>query len=284
MAETGLILGGERQSGQDVRSANVVAVMALSNILKSSLGPQGLDKMLVDDIGDVTITNDGATILKQLEVEHPAAKVLVDLAHLQDNEVGDGTTSVVIVAAELLKRANELVKNNIHPTTVISGYRIAMRECLKYIQANLSIKVDQLEQDILGQIARTSLSSKFVGVDGEKFGKIVVDAVKAVKIIGLDGKPKYPVGQINIIKSHGQSSAESMLLPTGYALKLGRASQEMPMNVPNAKIALLDFDLKKHRMSMNVNIVIDDPEELEKVRQKEMDITKDKIKKILDAG
>jgi len=285
MAESGLILGGERTSGQDVRSANVVAVMAISNILKSSLGPQGLDKMLVDDIGDVTITNDGATILKQLEVEHPAAKVLVDLAHLQDNEVGDGTTSVVIVAAELLKRANDLVKNNIHPTTIISGYRIAMRECLKFIQSNLSIKVDQLEQDILSQIARTSLSSKFVGGSEEHiFSKIVVDAVKAVKFIGFDGKAKYPVSQINVIKSHGQSSAESMLLPNGYALRLGRASQEMPMSVTSAKIALLDFDLKKHKMSMGVNIVIDDPAELEKVRQKEMDFTKDKIKKILDAG
>merc|ERR1719160_672763 len=127
---------GHRERGQDVRSQNILAVTALANIVKTSLGPQGLDKMLVDDIGDVTITNDGATILKQLEVEHPAAKVLVDLANLQDTEVGDGTTSVVIVASELLKRANELVKNNIHPTTIISGYRLAMRECIKYIQAN----------------------------------------------------------------------------------------------------------------------------------------------------
>merc|ERR1712232_682319 len=125
-------------------------------ILKSSLGPQGLDKMLVDETGDVTITNDGATILKQLEVEHPAAKVLVELAHLQDTEVGDGTTSVVIVAAELLKRSNELVKNNIHPTTIIAGYRLAMREAIKYIQSNLSMKVDTLERDTLLSIARTS--------------------------------------------------------------------------------------------------------------------------------
>merc|ERR1719277_2038121 len=151
MTQVGIM--GQREQGQDVRSANVVAVMAISNILKSSLGPQGLDKMLVDDIGDVTITNDGATILKQLEVEHPAAKVLVELAHLQDSEVGDGTTSVVIIAAELLKRANELVKNNIHPTTIISGYRIAMRESIKYIQAHMSVQVDKLEQDILSQIA-----------------------------------------------------------------------------------------------------------------------------------
>merc|ERR550525_1812981 len=148
-AELGLSIPGERESGADVRSANVTAVMALANIVKSSLSPQGLDKMLVDDIGDITITNDGATILKQLEVEHPAAKVLVELANLQDSEVGDGTTSVVIVAAELLKRANELVKNNIHPTTIIAGYRLAMRESIKFIQAKMSVQVDKLEQDVL---------------------------------------------------------------------------------------------------------------------------------------
>merc|ERR1719378_29153 len=149
MAESGLSILGERESGQDVRTANVTAVMTLANILKTSLGPQGLDKMLVDDVGDVTITNDGATILKQLEVEHPAAKVLVELANLQDSEVGDGTTSVVIIAAELLKRANELVKNQIHPTTIMSGYRIAMKESIKWIQEHLAVKVDALDQEVL---------------------------------------------------------------------------------------------------------------------------------------
>jgi len=284
-AEIGLSIHGDRESGSDVRQANVTAVSALANILKSSLGPQGLDKMLVDDIGDVTITNDGATILKQLEVEHPAAKVLVELANLQDTEVGDGTTSVVIIAAELLKRANELVKNNIHPTTIIAGYRLAMREAIKYIQEHLSLKVDSLEQNVFNSIAKTSLSSKFAGgADASLFSQMVVDAAKAVKVTNPDGKAKYPVNQINILKSHGQSSSESAVIPSGYALQLSRGSQEMPTRVAPAKIALLDFDLKKHRMSMGVNIVIDDPEELEKVRQREMDITKEKIKKIVDAG
>mmetsp|Transcript_37441 Transcript_37441/g.116634 ORF Transcript_37441/g.116634 Transcript_37441/m.116634 type:complete len:550 (+) Transcript_37441:69-1718(+) len=283
-SELGLTLHGERESGADVRAANVTAVSALANILKSSLGPQGLDKMLVDDIGDVTITNDGATILKQLEVEHPAAKVLVELANLQDTEVGDGTTSVVIIAAELLKRANELVKNNIHPTTIITGYRLAMREAIKHVQEHLAIKVDKLEQDVLLNIAKTSLSSKFLGAESDRFGRIIVDAIKAVKITGPDGKAKYPVNQVNVLKSHGQSTSESTLVAGGYALQLMRASQEMPTSVSPAKIALLDFDLKKHRMSMGVNIVIDDPEELEKVRQREMDITKEKIQKIIKAG
>jgi len=276
---------GERESGADVRAANVTAVAALANILKSSLGPQGLDKMLVDDVGDVTITNDGATILKQLEVEHPAAKVLVELAHLQDTEVGDGTTSVVIIAAELLKRANELVKNQIHPTTIMSGYRIAMKESLKWIQSNLSVKVEGIGDGVLEQVAKTSLSSKFVGgVEGGVFAKIVVDAIRSVKMVGQDGKTKYPVGQVNVLQAHGQSASDSIVIPNGYAIQAFRTSQEMPTSVTNAKIALIDFDLKKHRMGMGVNILIDDPDELEKIRQEEMNITKNKIKKIVDAG
>ena len=150
MASHGMLLDGERTSGQDVRTQNVMAAMAIANIVKSSLGPIGLDKMLVDEIGDVTITNDGATILAQLDIEHPAAKVLVELAQLQDQEVGDGTTSVVIIAAELLKRANELVKKNIHPTVVMSGYRLALKEAVKYIKSNLVVSSENIgKQNLL---------------------------------------------------------------------------------------------------------------------------------------
>ena len=136
-----MTLAGERKSGQDVRTQNVMAASSIANIVKSSLGPVGLDKMMVDEVGDVTITNDGATILQLLEVEHPAAKVLVELAALQDEEVGDGTTSVVIIAAELLKNADELVKQKIHPTSIIAGYRLAMKESVKYIKEHLTYKV-----------------------------------------------------------------------------------------------------------------------------------------------
>lgn len=133
-AMSSLAISGTRESGQDVRTANVTACVAVANILRSSLGPQGLDKMLVDEVGDVTVTNDGATIVGLLEVEHPAARVLTELAQQQDQEVGDGTTSVVILAAELLKRANDLVAARIHPTNIIAGYRLAMREACKYIR------------------------------------------------------------------------------------------------------------------------------------------------------
>jgi T-complex protein 1 subunit alpha len=131
--------------------------------VKTSLGPQGLDKMLVDEIGDICITNDGATILRQLEVEHPAAQILVELAHLQDKEVGDGTTSVVILAGELLRRATDLIKNKIHPSVILNGYKMAMRESTKYIQEKLSLKVADLGKDALVNVARTSMSSKLIG-------------------------------------------------------------------------------------------------------------------------
>merc|ERR1719272_1300521 len=133
-------------------------------------------------------------------------------------------------------------------------------------------------------VAKTSLSSKFVGSESGLFAKIIVDAIKGVKTISPEGKAKYPVSQVNVIMSHGQSSGESVLIPGGYAIQMARAGQEMPTTVGPAKIALLDFDLRKYKMNMNVNIVIDDPAELEKVRQREMDITKEKIKKIIDAG
>jgi len=170
-----LAISGERASGEDVRSQNVTAAMSIANIVRTSLGPVGLDKMLVDDIGDVTITNDGATILKQLEVEHPAAKVLVELAQLQDEEVGDGTTSVVIFAAELLKRANELVKQKIHPTSIINGYRIAGRESVKYIQDFLQVDVGTLGKKSLVNVAKTSMSSKLIGSDSDFFAGLVVE-------------------------------------------------------------------------------------------------------------
>lgn len=167
MASAGMLLDGERTSGQDVRSQNVTAAMAIANIVKTSLGPVGLDKMLVDEIGDVTITNDGATILAQLDIEHPAARVLVELAQLQDQEVGDGTTSVVIVAAELLKRANELVKKNIHPTVVMAGYRLALKEAVKFIKSNLVVSSDSLDRVNLVHAGKSvsddCLASKVIG-------------------------------------------------------------------------------------------------------------------------
>ena len=168
---------GERETGMDVREGNSMAVLSVSNVVKSSLGPQGLDKMLVDETGEVVITNDGATILKLLSIQHPAAKILADLAQIQDKEVGDGTTSVVILAAELLRRATQLIKNKVHPTTVISGYRMALKEAIKHIKEDLMIKIDPKDTDLLRRVAETSLSSKLIGPESKFFSEIVVNAI-----------------------------------------------------------------------------------------------------------
>eukprot|EP01059_Diplonema_ambulator_P019907 TRINITY_DN3358_c0_g1_i1.p1 TRINITY_DN3358_c0_g1~~TRINITY_DN3358_c0_g1_i1.p1 ORF type:complete len:569 (+),score=256.93 TRINITY_DN3358_c0_g1_i1:44-1708(+) len=276
-------IDGQRTSGEDIRTINVTAAMTMANIVKSSLGPMGLDKMLVDEMGEMLVTNDGATILKKLEVEHPAAKVLVDLAKLQDDEIGDGTTSVVILAAELLKRANTLVQQKIHPTNIIAGYKIAATEALKFLKEQLTQKVSDLPKDCLTNIAKTSMASKVIGSECDHFAKILVDGINSVKTIDDMGNYVYPVSAINILKQHGKSSKESTLV-NGYALNCTKASQAMPTGVKNAKLALLDMDLRPIKMKMGIQFLINKPEAVEEIKAREMDITKERIEKLIKAG
>lgn len=263
-------------------------------MIKSSLGPTGLDKMLVDDIGDVTVTNDGATILSQMEIEHPAARLLVDLAQLQDKEVGDGTTSVVLIASELLKRGYDLIRyGNIHPTTVLSGYRVALKAAIAYIKSELIVQVSTLDDDHLLQAALTSMSSKLISKEGTFFAQLAVDAVKSIEITKYEDdkkmKKRYPLSAIHILKAHGKSSLDSELLRGGFALQAVRAAQGMPTMIDGTieepiKIAMLDMNLQRHRMAMGITITVTDPNEVENIKKREMDITKEKILKILSTG
>ena len=239
-------------------------------------------QMLVDDIGDVTITNDGATILKQLEIEQPAAKILVELAELQDSEVGDGTTSVVLVAAELLKRGNTLIRHKIHPTNVIAGFRLASREACRFLD-QVALSSEKLTREHLLNIAKTSMSSKIIGADSDFFSKMVVEAIEAVKVTTPSGAVKYPVRSVGYLKAHSKSARESRVV-SGYALNVGRAAQGMVKEVHGAKVACLDCDLRKAKMQMGIQVLVTDPKELEKIRDEESDLMKRRIEMLLNAG
>eukprot|EP01130_Rhizamoeba_saxonica_P001917 TRINITY_DN11737_c0_g1_i1.p1 TRINITY_DN11737_c0_g1~~TRINITY_DN11737_c0_g1_i1.p1 ORF type:complete len:556 (-),score=154.19 TRINITY_DN11737_c0_g1_i1:39-1706(-) len=278
------VLDGIREKGKDIRTQNVTACVAVANIVKSSLGPTGLDKMLVDEIGDVTITNDGATILSKLEVQHPAAKVLVDLAGLQDKEVGDGTTSVVVLAAELLKVGNQLVRSKIHPTAIISGYRVAMREACNFVKSHLAVPVDSLGREAILQAAKTSMSSKIIGgLDMDFFANLVVDAITRVGAPNSKGKMRYPIKAVNVLMAPGDSSSHSRFIE-GFALNCTVASQEMPKQVRKAKIALLDFNLNRSKVPHGVVIKTSKAKDITEMNQHEVDLLKELVGKIIDSG
>ncbi|KFD55270.1 hypothetical protein M513_03911 [Trichuris suis] len=303
MSSKGLLdVRGKRTAGESVRSQNVTAVKAIANIVRSSLGPVGLDKMLVDDVGDVVITNDGATILRMLEVKHPAGKIMVELAQLQDKEVGDGTTSVVILAAELLKFAEELIKQKVHPSIIMSGYRLACRESVKYMEENLTINVDDLGREGLIGVAKTSMSSKLISMyvffpiftvyeraassssfsEADFFANLVIDALEKVKV--QEGSSfKYPIKAINILKALGGSTTDTVLV-NGYALNCTMASEGMPRHVSNAKIACLNLSLKEQKMDFGLKIVIKDASETMPMLKEEANIGRRRVEKIIKSG
>ncbi|KAG9393983.1 Chaperonin Cpn60/TCP-1 [Carpediemonas membranifera] len=274
-----MFLQGERTFGQSVRTQNVNAAVSLGSIVSTSFGPLGLDKMIVSTVGDITVTNDGATILSRIDVQHPAARVLVQLSRLQDMEVGDGTTTVVILASELLKLGNNLIEAGIHPTNVMSGYRRAVAKATKFLEENMSHQVSIEDTEVLMNVARTSMSSKNIS-NPDYFSRLVVDSLRAIK----NSSGKFPVENVPILKAVGGSSNESQLIEDGIAIPCMMVSPQMPSYIKDAKIAILDFALKPQRMATGVQIQVTDPDKLRQIKEQEESMLLARTKVLTDAG
>jgi thermosome len=273
--------GTQRTAGRDALRANILAVRAISESLRTTYGPKGMDKMLVDSLGDITITNDGATILDKMDVQHPAAKMMVQIAKGQDEEVGDGTKTAVILAGELLKNAEELLAKDIHPTVIISGYKKAMEEAVSFIDFT-SRQIDINDKEVLKKIAKTSLYSKAVGNARERLAEIAVEAV--TKVAEKRGDKWYvDLDAIQIIKKHGGSILDTSLIE-GIVLDKEVVHPGMPKRVENAKIALLDAPLEIEKPEIDAEIRISDPSQMRLFLQQEEKILQEMVEKIAATG
>jgi thermosome len=270
--------GHKRDTGKDAQHKNIMAAVAVAEAVKSTLGPKGMDKMLVDSTGDVTITNDGATILWEMDIEHPTAKMIVEVAKAQDDEVGDGTTTAVILAGELLKKAEMLIDQGVHPTVIVQGYKQAQAEAEKILET-MAVSVSAKDRDMLVRIARTALTGK--GIDGMKdqLPGICVDAAVAVE---ENGKVNVE-NRINIVKITGGSLADSKI-NYGIVLDKERLSPEMPKKVENAKIALLDGTLELKKLGTDAKIKITDAKELKSFKEGEAKVLEQQVDALAKAG
>ncbi|MEM3056576.1 MAG: TCP-1/cpn60 chaperonin family protein, partial [Candidatus Bathyarchaeia archaeon] len=233
--------GTERSRGSEARNANIMAARIVAEVVRSSLGPKGMDKMLVDSFGDVTITNDGATMLKEMDVQHPAAKMMVEIAKAQDQEVGDGTTSVVVLAGELLGKAVDLMDKKIHPTTIIDGYRRAQEQALRHLE-EISIKVLPRDREMLKKIAMTSMASKLVAGHAEFLAEIAVDAILQVAE-EIDGRFEVDLDMVKVEKKKGGSLRDTKLIK-GLVIDKEVVHADMPKIVRNARIGLLNASME----------------------------------------
>ena len=273
--------GTGRTTGREAQKNNIMAAKIVAEAVKSTLGPCGMDKMLVTSFGDVAITNDGATILKELDVQHPAAKMLVEVAKAQDNEVGDGTTTAVILAGELLSKAEGLLDKNVHPIIIIEGYKKASdkaQEILERIAIPISINDDKT----LRIVAVTSLASKGINVAEDHFAKIIVEAVKQVAE-EVNGKITADIDLIKVVKKHGKSLDETELVK-GMVIDKEVASSQMPKYVENAKIALLSEKLEIEKTEFDAKINIESPEQMQLFLDEEERMLKEMADAISKAG
>ncbi|MEM0470099.1 MAG: thermosome subunit alpha [Desulfurococcaceae archaeon] len=276
--------GTKRTVGRDALRSNIAAAKALAEVLKTSLGPRGLDKMLVDSFGDVTVTNDGATIVKEMEVQHPAAKLLVEVAKAQDAEVGDGTTSAVVLAGTLLAKAEELLDQDIHPSIIIEGYTKALKEALRILR-EIAIPVDTENRDSLRKVVKTAIASKYIGGDiiANRLTEIAIDAALAVSEPKADGTKEFRVDDVKIEKKKGGNVLDTQLV-YGIVLDKEVVHPGMPKRVEKAKIALLDAPLEVEKPEITAKINITSPEMIKAFLDEEAKMLKEMVDKIADVG
>src|ERR687898_2327810 len=278
--------GTKENKGKEAQRNNITAAKLVAEVVKTCLGPRGMDKMLVDTVGDVTITNDGATILKEMDIQHPAAKMMVEVAKSVDNEVGDGTTSSVVLAGALIEKAEELIDKNVHPTVIVDGYQKASEKALDVLKEDIAIKSNPEDKTLLNKIAFTSMASKLVANDAQELSNIVVDAVLSVaEKIKEDGgdKIKVDIDNIKVEKKAGASIHDTQLIH-GIILDKEIVHAAMPKRIDNAKIALLNCPLEIEKTEMSAEIRINQPQQMQKFLDEENRMLKSMVDKIKSSG
>jgi thermosome len=273
--------GTKRESGKDAMKNNIDAAKAIANSVRTSLGPRGMDKMLVDSLGDIVITNDGVTILKEMDVEHPAAKMMVEVSKTQDAFVGDGTTTAVVIAGALLQEAESLINQNVHPTVISSGYRLAAEQAKKILES-LSKPVKIEDKDLLVKMASTSLGSKSASSSKEKLSDISYNAIKAVAEKD-NGKYRVDFDDIQLVKKQGGAIEDTSLI-YGIIVDKEKVHPGMPNLVKNAKIALMNAALEIKKPEFDTNIRIEDPSMIQRFLSQEENVLKDMVAKVKNSG
>ena len=273
--------GTERSTGRDARGNNIMAARIVSEAVKSSLGPKGMDKMLVDSFGDVTITNDGAAMLKEMDVQHPAAKMMVEVSKTQDDEVGDGTTSVVIITGELLGKAAELMEKKVHPIVIIDGYKQAEDQALKILE-QIAEKVDPRDRKMLKKISKTTMASKLISSHSEHLSDVSVDAVLQIAEPS-NGGYKVDLDMVKVEKKPGASMTDTRLVK-GLIIDKEVVHDGMPKLVKDAKIGLLNAAMEIEKTEFDSKIAIETPDQMQAYLDQEEQMLRDMVKSVKAAG
>ena len=273
--------GSTRNRGRDAQRSNITAAIIVSEVVKSTLGPRGMDKMLVDSLGDLTVTNDGATVLDEIDVQNPAAKMMVEVAKTQDDEVGDGTTTAVVLAGELLKRAQDLLDDSVHPTTIVAGYKKAADRAVQVLDS-MSEPIKLEDKAALKKVAVTAMHSKGLGGAREHFAEIAIEAVQ--QIVEKRGDSMYAdIDNIQLVKKEGKSMLDTELV-RGIIVDKEVVHPGMPKRIRNAKIALLDAALEIEKTEISAEIRINDPTQMKAFLDEETHMMKEMVDKIKASG